>query len=210
MALDRESIVRRDFATHRRGYDPAAVEAHLEALAGEVDALRQRAAEPATLSSQAGEQVRSIVQAAERGAQEIRDAANAEARERVAHITEAAERLRGRIEQMQADVTSLMADLRTDAERLRNDLRALHEGTAELRGPGESVATERPPAAEPEPPTEVAPATGDDAAAAARIVALDMALSGTPRDETARYLAEHYELADRDGLLDEVYSAAAG
>jgi hypothetical protein len=33
-----------------------------------------------------------------------------------------------------------------------------------------------------------------------------MALSGTPRDETARYLAEHYDLADAEALLDDVYS----
>lgn len=229
MALDRESIVRRDFATHRRGYDPAAVEAHLEALADEVDALRQRAAEPATLSSQAGEQVRSIVQAAERGAQEIRDGATAEARERVARVTEAAERLRGRIEQMESDVTRVMSDLRTDAERLRDDLRALHEGAATLAtapqppAPAaetptaeEPAAVEQPADGEPaaEPPTVVAPAAPAPArngdAATARIVALDMALSGTPREETERFLAEHYDVADPDGLLDEVYSAAAG
>jgi hypothetical protein len=35
-----------------------------------------------------------------------------------------------------------------------------------------------------------------------------MALSGTPRAETDRYLAEHYAVADRGALLDEVYAAA--
>lgn len=78
MALDRDSIVRRDFATHRRGYDPAAVEAHLERLADELDAAQR----PATLSEHAGAQVSAIVQAAERSAQEIRDAATADAAER--------------------------------------------------------------------------------------------------------------------------------
>ncbi len=33
-----------------------------------------------------------------------------------------------------------------------------------------------------------------------------MALSGTPRAETAAYLAEHYDLADAEALLDDVYS----
>ena len=33
-----------------------------------------------------------------------------------------------------------------------------------------------------------------------------MALNGTPRDETDRYLSENFELVDRDGLLDEVYA----
>jgi hypothetical protein len=37
-----------------------------------------------------------------------------------------------------------------------------------------------------------------------------MALDGTPRDETARYLRENFELEDPDGLLDEVYARAGG
>ena len=32
-----------------------------------------------------------------------------------------------------------------------------------------------------------------------------MALNGTPREETDRYLQDNFELADRDQLLDEVY-----
>ena len=44
----------------------------------------------------------------------------------------------------------------------------------------------------------------------ARLIALNMALNGTPRDETARYLSENFQLADRDGLLDEVYASVEG
>jgi DivIVA domain-containing protein len=226
MALNRDAIARRDFPTHRRGYDPTAVDAHLQELAGEVEALQRRAAEPATLSQQAGEQVRTIVQAAERGAQEIREAAGAEAREHVARVTEAAERLRARIEQMERDVTQLTTDLREDARRLRDDLARLRVGVGELGGAGAAAAVDpaRPEPAEPaaapalaEPAEPAAPATEPHAApppangdaAAARIVALDMALSGTPRDETDRYLAEHYDLPDRESLLAEVYAAAS-
>ena len=231
MTLDRDSIVRRDFPTNRRGYDPAAVEAHLSALAGEIDALQRRASEPATLSEQAGEQVRAIVQAAERGAEEIRAGASAEAAQRVAQVTEAAEHLRARVEQMQADVTHVMSELRDEATRLRDDLEALRvdagrlgaaseEDTATSAGapepPPEDAAPpdaapareEAPPPAEAAPPEDAAPANGDTAAA--RIVALDMALSGTPRDETDRFIAEHYDLRDRAALLDEVYAAAGG
>jgi hypothetical protein len=43
----------------------------------------------------------------------------------------------------------------------------------------------------------------------ARLVALNMALSGTPREETARYLAENFDLEDQEDLLDEVYARAA-
>jgi DivIVA domain-containing protein len=214
MALDRDSIARRDFPTHRRGYDPTAVDAHLEELAGEVEALQREAAEPATLAQQAGEQVRSIVQAAERGAQEIREAAGAEAREHVARVTEAADRLRARIEQMERDVTQLMTDLREDARRLRDDLAGLSVGVGEVGGAAGAAAVAPDPRepAEPAVPAaapDAAPRAADGDAAAARIVALDMALSGTPRDETDRYLAEHYELPDRESLLAEVYAAAS-
>jgi hypothetical protein len=40
----------------------------------------------------------------------------------------------------------------------------------------------------------------------ARLVALNMALNGTSREETDRYLSENFDLADRGGLLDEVYA----
>jgi hypothetical protein len=71
----------------------------------------------------------------------------------------------------------------------------------------------------PEPPvipaTEApasAPASADRPAdeAGARLIALNMALSGTSREETARYLAEHYALEDADALLDDVYKRAGG
>ena len=214
MALDRDSIVRRDFPTNRRGYDPAAVEAHLTALAGEVEALRRRAAQPATLSDQAGEQVRAIVQAAERGAEEIRAKASAEAAERVARVTEAAERLRARVEQMESDVTRVMSELRDEARRLRDDLESLRGEAAALEAASEAAEPASPPApatpdaAPPAAPTVGARPNGDTAAA--RIVALDMALSGKSRDETDRFLAEHYDVEDRAALLDEVYAAAGG
>src|SRR3954468_17133452 len=218
--------MRDDFPSNRRGYDPAAVDAHLDRIADEVDDLRRRAAAPAPLSAQAGEQVQAIVEAAERGAQEIREAAQAEAREHVAHVTAAADRLRERIEQMERDMTQLVIDLREGADRLRGDLDALQAGTDALssaRGaapaapapapvePRAVAPTPEPPAAAPEPPAPEPAATpepknGDSAAA--RIVALDMALSGTSREDTDRYLAENYDLPDRAALLDEVYAAA--
>ena len=68
---------------------------------------------------------------------------------------------------------------------------------------------EEPVAVEPEPEPEPAepPAKPDDEEAA-RLVALDMALAGTPREETEQYLAEHYTLADPGAILDDVYALA--
>jgi DivIVA domain-containing protein len=220
VALDRQTIMRDDFPSNRRGYDPAAVDAHLDRIADEVDELRRRAAAPAPLSTQAGEQVKAIVEAAERGAQEIRDAAHAEAREHVAHVTAAADRLRERIDQMERDMTQLTLDLRTGAERLRGDLDALQAGTDALSAvrheePAPAAAPEpepEPQVAAPEPQPQPAAAEGpkNGDSAAARIVALDMALSGKPREDTDHYLAENYDLPDRAALLDEVYAAAGG
>jgi DivIVA domain-containing protein len=237
VALDRQTIMRDDFPSNRRGYDPAAVDAHLDRIADAVDEMRRQAAAPAPVSAQAGAQVQAIVEAAERGAQEIRDAAQAEAREHVANVTAAADRLRERIEQMERDMTQLVIDLRDGADRLRGDLDGLQAGTdalstargaalaapepaapaAPLPGPRAVAPTPEPPAgleptgapepAAPEPSAEQ-PKNGDSAAA--RIVALDMALSGTSREDTDRYLAENYELPDRAALLDEVYAAAGG
>ncbi|MGH2761570.1 MAG: hypothetical protein ACRDLD_03165, partial [Thermoleophilaceae bacterium] len=41
-----------------------------------------------------------------------------------------------------------------------------------------------------------------------RLVALNMALNGSPRDETARYLEENFAIEDPTALLDEVYERA--
>jgi cell division septum initiation protein DivIVA len=56
----------------------------------------------------------------------------------------------------------------------------------------------------PEPVAERGAGGGDTEGA--RLVALNMALNGTPREETDRYLAENFDLSDRAGLLDEVYA----
>jgi outer membrane biosynthesis protein TonB len=74
------------------------------------------------------------------------------------------------------------------------------------------------PVPEPTPPTE-APTTseaelngdakgGDGADAAARLVAMKLALEGTSREAARDQLAAEYEVADLDALLDDVYSKA--
>src|SRR6476469_856944 len=239
MALDRTSITRRDFPTNRRGYDAAAVDAHLAALADEVQALERRAAaSSAPLSAATGEQVRAIVEAAERSVAGMRADAETEAREHVARVAEAADELRVKLEQAERDVTGVLAHLREGVGRLHDDLLALQAGAvalgasaepmppiAEAESAEEEVTAPRPlrsvPAPEPEPepvraPDPVVPeapppaATGSDATDAARIVALDLAMSGTPREEADRIIAGQYTVADRSALLDEVYAAVGG
>jgi hypothetical protein len=54
-------------------------------------------------------------------------------------------------------------------------------------------------------PEEPAPEPED---AGARLIALNMALSGSPREDTRAYLAEHFSLPDVEALLDDVYARA--
>ena len=54
---------------------------------------------------------------------------------------------------------------------------------------------------------EAEPAHHGGDAEGARLIALNMALNGTPREETERYLSENFHLADTGGLLDEVYAS---
>jgi len=49
-----------------------------------------------------------------------------------------------------------------------------------------------------------------DGAEGARLIALNMALNGTPREETSRYLEENFDLDDRETILDEVYARVGG
>ncbi len=76
-----------------------------------------------------------------------------------------------------------------------------------------------PPPPVPVPPTPVppVPASPQEAPSSengdldgARLVALNMALNGDSREDTDRYIAENYEVADRAKLLDEVYAAIEG
>ena len=64
----------------------------------------------------------------------------------------------------------------------------------------------------PETETELETANSEftDDTEGARLIALNMALNGTPRDEVDRYLAENFELSDRAGLIEEVYSSVEG
>jgi cell division septum initiation protein DivIVA len=147
-------------------------------LAAMADEAEAVAAHPSSLSEQSAEQVRAIVEAAETSAARIRADAEREARERVAHAAAAADRLVAAVDR-----------LRAEAERL-------HAEVAALRSEADAPA-----------PVEPERARSDDEAAA-RIVALDLALAGAPREEADRRLAEGYELPDRAALLDEVYAAA--
>ncbi|MGI8507187.1 MAG: DivIVA domain-containing protein [Solirubrobacteraceae bacterium] len=303
MALDRQSIERKDFPVGRRGYDPEAVDAHLAALADEVAKFKRDARRRTdTLASSASEQVRAIVEAAETSAsdiqreaeseaKEIRQEADSEAqatreqatdqsREYVGKASESTAKMLERLDAMEGELGALIESLRTGANRLDADLRLLEGNLAEVseavtpglrfepegsKGPSASDAeTASPSETAIDEPTGTASDTGGEAVASAesadggegaggraentgetggheaghdkdsgvaghdkdsgvasqaeghddaegaRLIALNMALNGTPRDETSKYLTENFHLSDRDGLLDEVYASVEG
>jgi DivIVA domain-containing protein len=67
-----------------------------------------------------------------------------------------------------------------------------------------AVAT---PAAQAPPPS---PPSGGGDLDGARLIALNMALNGQPREDAERYLAAHFQSIDRAKLIDEVYAAIEG
>jgi len=274
VALERQTIEKKDFPIGRRGYDPEAVDTHLQSLADEIEELKRSARRRTeTLASSASEQVRSIVEAAETSAADIqrqaedeareiraeaseeariaREQATGQAREYVGKVSESTAVMMQRVDAMESELGALVESLRTGANRLNADLQLLEGNLNEVsdsialrpRFEPEPTAASTPtpaaasvseptaipeaelPAAEPaeepgfedhayeEPALEPAASetlpVGEDSEGA-RLIALNMALNGTPRAETDRYLAENFELSNRNVLLDEIYASVEG
>jgi DivIVA domain-containing protein len=283
VALDRQSIEKKDFPIGRRGYDPEAVDEHLRSLADEIDEFKRSARRRnESLAAAASEQVRSIVEAAETAAADIQRQAEDEAREIRAEATSEAESARAhatsdardyvgkvsesttgmleRIDAMENELKALVESLRTGSNRLNADLQLLEGDLATVKkavvprprfepehvsaathapapaghgavepaaaAPAAAVQQAGPavPTAEPfEPVGVTGEGAGEVAAGAsaeplaqtangaddesARLIALNMVMNRTPREEIDRYLAENFKLTDRRGLLDEVYSS---
>jgi len=273
LALDRQSIEKRDFPFGRRGYEPAAVDAHLAALAREVEALKRaqpsHPSAPATaapvqresLASVASAQVQAIVEAAEssaaaierdarenagqaaqeaaREAQHIRDEAVERSQEHVGKVHEATALMLQRVDAMESELGALVESLRTGANRLNADLSLLSGNMGELyaaagRTDDDTIAAapiveevviveeveivailEEDELELEEDDMVVEPAAAsagadDEDLEGARLIALNMALNGQSRKETDKYLAENFDLNDRDSLLDEVYATVEG
>jgi DivIVA domain-containing protein len=109
-----------------------------------------------------------------------------------------------------AEVVAVEAEAEPEADEIAEDT-AVEEAADEVEPEpeAEEAAVAEP---EPEPVVEEAASSGRSirGAEGARLIALNMALNGTPRDETARYLSQNFELDDQDALLDEVYARVGG
>jgi DivIVA domain-containing protein len=199
--MDREEIEHQDFPAARRGYDPAAVEAHLRRVADEFDAVvhHQQQQRPGSLAEGASSQVRAILEAAETSARQLRDDAGREARGHVEGVEDAANELRAKLDRLQGELDRLLEGLKSTAATLSASLEELTRDVGTLSG------SHKPAPAPIAPPSDGA---RSDDEAGARLVALNMALEGTPREEAAAFLGEHYALPDLDALLDDVYASA--
>jgi len=194
VSLDRRSIEKRDFPARLRGYDRAAVDAHLRWIADELEARVISTADAAA------EQVRAVLAAAERSAAEI-----------VAHAQADAERIGSVAGRAGEETTARVTDAANGAleriEALRGELATLLEALGQERTANAvPVPANADPAASATPPAGSV-VTADDAGA--RLVALDLALNGAPREQADRVLAEQFSLGvERARLLDDVYAAA--
>ena len=154
--MEREEIQRSDFPTARKGYEPAAVDAHLRKLAGFYAQLEaEMSRKPSgSLAEATAERVGSILEAAERKAAELETDARGKAEEILAQARQEA---RQQVERAQAAAAKLVEQ----AEGLREAIGGLGESAgSELResaqrlGERVSRATgqERPaPEVEPQP-----------------------------------------------------------
>jgi ABC-type transporter Mla subunit MlaD len=174
----------------------------------------------------AADRVRAVLEAAEQTAAELRAEAAQEIDAQLERAEVVAARLAERANQIERSLQAIADSVRDELSALRADLeelRAVGEGVTDARTPAAeaAVAEPEPAEAEPEPveaepapdPAEQAPAaspaTGPptgDGHEGARVIALNMALNGSPREETARYLDENFELENPEALLDEVYA----
>jgi DivIVA domain-containing protein len=147
LELDRAFIERRNFQQVRRGYDPEAVDRHLAEIADEADALQQtvdelrrdqtdHTPEPPTLSGVAAEQVRVIVEAAERSASVIETQARDEAETRGREAETRARELAGvtdtRIQTLVSRVDQVTDLLLQRVDSVEAELSTLREGTRSL------------------------------------------------------------------------------
>jgi DivIVA domain-containing protein len=214
MELRPDQIVRTDFPSARRGYDPGAVDAHLRAIAEAVERLR---AQPqGSAAGMAAQRVEAIIAAAEESARQIEEGARADAAVHVERAEDTADQLAARAAELEKQIAQVVAQLgllRTGVVALAGDLSAPAPAPAVVPEPFAEPAAmpglEAEPVAlqaVPDPEPEAAPRAPEGA----RLIALNMALSGTPREETARYLRENYDLENQDALLDDVYAKAGG
>jgi hypothetical protein len=171
------------------------------------------------LQTDTAERLEAIVEAAERAAESVIDDAEAQARRYLAQARAEADRQsEGRVAEVSGLIDSLLGQatsLRHEAERLQQTLEA---AKAQIDGgePPQAPAEERAEAPRlraveaaepPEAPTgepQADPDPGRANAAGARLLATQLAVSGSSREEIAQRLRNGFEIEDTDAILDAI------
>lgn len=229
MELQRRAILKEDFSTSRRGYDPAEVDAHLAEIADAVEQMRGT-----STAGAAAQRVQSIVEAAERSAQEIETEAQAEAEQRRGQASEIrtaaeeqAERVRRRAQEqvdtarkrVQSD-TAAGLERAAEAERLLKEaggeLDRLRSALSKLRGaleqPVERVEVEADQELSGEPKAQAPKGTRRRREAQARAAeeqAAEEASAQEAAEEQAEPATAHAELPEADEAVEETQESPA-
>jgi len=186
-----------------------------------IDEAQRQAQEVLDEAEAQAERVRSEAERLRAEAKRIRADAEADARRRLDEVQTALRDLQGRLSG-NAESEVQPGPVTVPEPEPPQTPEPLPEPTPEpMPEPGPEPTPE--PVPEPTPPPETpqtpdpvsstpASPNGDEATAAddsaARLVAMKLALEGTSRDDAREQLATEYDVADLDGLLDDVYSKA--
>jgi hypothetical protein len=173
MDLDWHSIVRSDFPLARQGFEPAAVQAHLAAVAEAIELLAE--ARRGSLAAELSSQVQSILSAAEETANQIREqaaaraievehdiretitrsaeAAVSQARHDAAQVTEASQAIVARLETIGVDFQGMLDDLRHRADAISGAMAGIEQVVSQTLEPEPMAPPPQGPAwALPPPP----------------------------------------------------------
>ena len=175
--------------------------------------------EQRALRTDTAERLEAIVEAAERAAQGVIDDAEAQARRYLAQARVEADRTaEGRVDELSGLIETLIGQavaLRQEAERLQATLEAAREridsGAAASEGEPaqvEVVAAPRlravdAPDAPPEAVSEPVVGRPSDPAGA-RLLATQLAVSGSSREEIAERLRNGFKIEDTDAILNAI------
>jgi vacuolar-type H+-ATPase subunit H len=170
------------------------------------------------LRADTAERLEGIVEAAERAAERVIDDAEAQARRYLAEARAEADRIGDdRVSDLAGTLDSLVgqaSSLRQEAERLQETLEAAQ---ARLGGGGEAAPVAAGSLEGGQPPERRPPrlrAVGDreekaapeprEDAAGARLLATQLAVSGSSREEIAARLRTGFEIEDTSAILDAI------
>lgn len=174
------------------------------------------------LIADAEERAAAIVREAEADATRVRERAEAQARERLAEVRSALEDLQGKLGRADTEAEVTPGPVTVPEPTPPATPEPTPEPVPEpVPGPEptpEPVPEPTPPPDEADRPAPEVPAAAGEASAAngerssdkaaARLVAMKMALDGASREEIDSHLASNYDVEHRDKLLDDVLARA--